>query len=267
MDRVKKMVHYWCDDIKKAGLTGKGVTVAVLDTGLAPHPDFKSRVVGWRDCIYRKEKCYDDNGHGTHVAGILGGSGQMSGGILSGIAPLCRFVIVKVLDQKGEANVASILAGLKWVEMNHRKYKIRIVNLSAGAGENLEPGKEKMLIEAVEHLWDLGLVVVVSSGNNGPGEGTIAIPGNSRKVITVGAVKTEKAEKTGGEINDSGTAPFEVCPGWYDERRGERNDPLQQLPVGSGAAFGGGYAADGTAGGDLGRQLHRLWPTACHAGL
>ena len=58
MDRVKKMVHYWCDDIKKAGLTGKGVTVAVLDTGLAPHPDFKSRVVGWRDCIYRKEKCY-----------------------------------------------------------------------------------------------------------------------------------------------------------------------------------------------------------------
>ena len=59
MNRVKKMVHYWCDDIKKAGLTGKGVTVAVLDTGLAPHPDFKSRVVGWRDCIYRKEKCYD----------------------------------------------------------------------------------------------------------------------------------------------------------------------------------------------------------------
>ena len=98
-------------------------------------------------------------------------------------------------SKKGEANVASILAGLKWVEMNHRKYKIRIVNLSAGAGENLEPGKEKMLIEAVEHLWDLGLVVVVSSGNNGPGEGTIAIPGNSRKVITVGAVKTEKQRR------------------------------------------------------------------------
>ena len=131
----------------------------------------------------------------------------MSGGILSGIAPLCRFVIVKVLDQKGEANVASILAGLKWVEMNHRKYKIRIVNLSAGAGENLEPGKEKMLIEAVEHLWDLGLVVVVSSGNNGPGEGTIAIPGNSRKVITVGAVKTEKAEKG----SCSGSGPTKEC--------------------------------------------------------
>ena len=136
MDRVKKMVHYWCDDIKKAGLTGKGVTVAVLDTGLAPHPDFKSRVIGWRDCIYRKEKCYDDNGHGTHVAGILGGSGQMSGGILSGIAPLCRFVIVKVLDQKGEANVASILAGLKWVEMNHRKYDTDCESVSRSWGKS-----------------------------------------------------------------------------------------------------------------------------------
>ena len=93
------------------------------------------------------------------------------------------------------------------MEMNHRKYKIRIVNLSAGAGKNLEPGKEKMLIEAVEHLWDLGLVVVVSSGNNGPGEGTIAIPGNSRKVITVGAVKTEKAEKG----SCSGAGPTKEC--------------------------------------------------------
>ena len=80
----------------------------------------------------------------------------MSGGILSGIAPLCRFVIVKVLDQKGEANVASILAGLKWVEMNHRKYKIRIVNLSAGAGENLEPGKEKTVDRSCRTSLGLG---------------------------------------------------------------------------------------------------------------
>ena len=112
------------------------------------------------------------------------------------------------------------MQGLKWVEMNHRKYKIRIVNLSAGAGENLEPGKEKMLIEAVEHLWDLGLVVVVSSGNNGPGEGTIAIPGNSRKVITVGAVQTEKAEK--GSCSGSGPTkecvvkPDVIAPGYRD---------------------------------------------------
>lgn len=219
MDRVKKMVHYWCDDIKKRKLTGKGVTVAVLDTGLSVHPDFKGRVVGWRDCIYRKPGCYDDNGHGTHVAGILSGSGRMSGGILSGIAPGCRLVIVKVLDQKGEANVESILAGLRWVENNYRKYSIRIVNLSAGAGNHLEYRKEKMLIRAVERLWNLGLVVVVSAGNNGPGEGTIAIPGNSRKVITVGAVKTEKIEK--GSCSGSGPTkecvvkPDVVAPGYH----------------------------------------------------
>ena len=207
MDRVKKMVHYWCDDIKKRKLTGKGVTVAVMDTGLSVHPDFKGRIVGWRDCIYRKQSCYDDNGHGTHVAGILAGSGRMSDGILSGIAPGCQMVIVKVLDQKGEANVESILAGLRWVESNYRKYGIRIVNLSAGAGNHLEERKEKMLIQAVERLWNMGMVVVVSAGNNGPGEGTIAIPGNSRKVITVGAVKTGKAEKR----SCSGAGPTKEC--------------------------------------------------------
>ena len=207
MDRVKKMVHYWCDDIKKEKLTGKGVTVAVLDTGLAPHPDFLGRVIGWRDCIYRKETCYDDNGHGTHVTGILSGNGQMSGGILSGIAPGCNLFIVKVLDQKGEANVESILTGLRWVESNYRKYGIRIVNLSAGAGKHLEYRKEKILIQAVERLWNLGLVVVVSAGNQGPGEGTIAIPGNSRKVITVGAVKNGKMEKD----SCSGSGPTKEC--------------------------------------------------------
>ena len=205
MNRVKQLVH--AENVYRMGYTGKNIRVVTLDTGVYLHPDLRQNVVGFLDFVAMKRACYDDNGHGTHVAGILGGSGQMSGGILSGIAPLCRFVIVKVLDQKGEANVASILAGLKWVEMNHRKYKIRIVNLSAGAGENLEPGKEKMLIEAVEHLWDLGLVVVVSLGNNGPGEGTIAIPGNSRKVITVGAVKTEKAEKG----SCSGAGPTKEC--------------------------------------------------------
>lgn len=218
MDRVKKMVHYWCDDIKKKKLTGKGVTVAVLDTGLSVHPDFKGRVAGWRDCIYRKQNYYDDNGHGTHVAGILAGSGWMSEGTLAGIAPGCRLVIVKVLDQKGEANVESILAGLRWVENNYRKYSIRIVNLSAGAGNHLEHRKEKMLIQAVERLWNLGLVVVVSAGNSGPGEGTIAIPGNSRKVITVGAVKTGKIEKDScsgrGPTKECVVKPDVVAPGY-----------------------------------------------------
>ena len=132
MDRVKKMVHYWCDDIKKAGLTGKGVTVAVLDTGLAPHPDFKSRVVGWRDCIYRKEKCYDDNGHGTHVTGILAGDGRMSSGRYTGAAPGCSIIALKVLDRYGNGSREDLLQAFRWIRSNREEYRIRVVNISVG---------------------------------------------------------------------------------------------------------------------------------------
>lgn len=218
MDRVKKLVHYWDNDQNKERITGKGVTAAVLDTGLAVHPDFKGRVIGWQDFINRKRQCYDDNGHGTHVAGILAGSGRMSKGILAGIAPECDLVIVKVLDKRGEANVESILAGMRWVASNYERYGIRIVNLSAGAGKDLNTVKEKWLIQAVEHLWDLGLVVIVSAGNNGPGEGTVVVPGTSRKVITVGAVKTEKMESDGcsgnGPTKECVVKPDLVAPGY-----------------------------------------------------
>ena len=68
-------------------LTGKGITVAVLDTGIFPHIDFDNRIVAFRDLVYGRETPYDDNGHGTHVCGILGGSGRASGGKYRGTAP------------------------------------------------------------------------------------------------------------------------------------------------------------------------------------
>ena len=104
MDRVKRVIH--CDRAYKMGLNGKNITVAVMDTGIAPHLDFDQRILHFEDFCQKKLAAYDDNGHGTHVAGIIGGSGLMSKDkrgvrLLSGVAPRVRFVVLKVLDRKG----------------------------------------------------------------------------------------------------------------------------------------------------------------------
>lgn len=192
MDKVKETIGYWCGDTRNKRCTGKDVGVAVLDTGLAPHPDFRGRVRMFKDCINHRNLPYDDSGHGTHVAGILAGSGRMSGGVLAGMAPEAELIIVKMLDQKGEGSVDQISEAVDWLKKNWRKYGIRIVNISVGAREGINREKEARIIQRVEELWDAGLVIIVSAGNFGPGRGTIAIPGTSRKVITVGALSDEK---------------------------------------------------------------------------
>lgn len=206
MDRVKKRIGYWCEDILKKGVRGCGVGIAVLDTGMAAHPDLERRVAAFWDCVNHRQGMYDNSGHGTHVAGILAGDGRMSKGLYSGMAPEARLVVVKVLDAKGEGEVEQILEGIEWVRQNGRKYGVRVVNISVGAKQNLDEGKEERLVQAVEDLWDRGYVVVVSAGNYGPREGTIAVPGNSRKVITVGAMN-EPAMR----YNCSGTGPTDQC--------------------------------------------------------
>ena len=71
MKDLKRKIHYWCSDTMRNKITGKGVVCAVLDTGITQHPDLVGRIVGWKDCVQGKKTIYDDNGHGTHVAGIL----------------------------------------------------------------------------------------------------------------------------------------------------------------------------------------------------
>ena len=140
MDRVRQLVRYWCDDTFSGKCLGKGVTAAVLDTGLAPHPDFRGRVRVFLDMTKGKKQLrqpYDDSGHGTHVAGILAGDGRMSGGLLAGMAPEAELVILKVLDEKGEGSIEDILRGIRWVEENAARLGIRVVNISVGAKSGL----------------------------------------------------------------------------------------------------------------------------------
>lgn len=193
-------------------LTGRGVGVAILDTGIYPHMDFDNRILAFADFVNGRERPYDDNSHGSHVAGIIGGSGRASGGRYRGVAPGCRLVSLKVLDKKGNGKVENVLQGLAWIIQNHQKYNIRIVNISFGAHSEEESTKN-VLVQAVEKVWDAGVVVVTAAGNEGPQRGSITVPGVSKKVITVGAFDDKEYIDDEGKIhrNYSGRGPTCEC--------------------------------------------------------
>lgn len=213
MKWVKQSVEYWCPDIISDRFLGQGVCVAILDTGITLHPDFDRRIIGFRDFVNYREQIYDDGKHGTHVAGILAGSGKLSSGVYAGMAPRAEILSGKVLDHLGNGSVENVLAGIDWLLSIRKRARLRIVNISVGTQPGVEKIQEQRLVDAVEKLWDAGLVVVVSAGNYGPGEGTVAVPGTSRKVITVGALKEHRGVVRGRdqEWNYSGRGPTQDC--------------------------------------------------------
>lgn len=187
MNRVKKRVHYFCHDTIDGNIDGRGICCAVMDSGIWPHPDFAGRIVEFRDFVNHRKRPYDDCSHGTHVCGILAGSGQLSDGKYAGMAPGSSILMLKVLDEKGAGSFSHIFEGLEWLISHYREYNVRIVNISVGTLPAGSTANEEHLLDLVEELWERGLVVVVAAGNYGPKAGTIAIPGSSRKVITVGS--------------------------------------------------------------------------------
>lgn len=167
-------------------VTGRGITVAVLDSGFGRHPDIEGRLLCFEDFVNRRHEIYDDNGHGTHVCGIICGNGALSGGRYRGIAPEAGLVVCKVLDDKGDGTTEQMLEGLRWVFHNKERYRIRILNISVGIGDLKEKKKEEALRREIEKLWDNGVTVICAAGNKGPGNNSISAIGGSNKVITVG---------------------------------------------------------------------------------
>jgi serine protease AprX len=191
----------------ESALRGAGVTIAVVDSGVALHPDIQTLIaaVDFADpglslpglgafldsdpvSPHSPAISVDPNGHGTHVAGIMVGNGSQSpSGRMAGVAPEANLVSVRVLDGEGRGLTSDVLAGLQWILANKDQYGIRIVNLSLGH-PIFEPAEVDPLVQAVDALWDAGVVVVCSAGNGGRnGYVTVTSPCNSRKVITVGA--------------------------------------------------------------------------------
>lgn len=185
MDKTRKIMQI--DEVQKT-YTGSGINVAIIDTGISPHLDFcsfQNRILEFVDFVNGKSDAYDDNGHGTFVAGALAGNGFLSGKKFCGVAPNSNLIICKTLDANGECNSLKILEAMQWVYDNRKKYNIKVVCMSFGSNP-LESGDPLML--GAESLWNAGIVVVAAAGNSGPENRTIKSPGISGKIITVGAL-------------------------------------------------------------------------------
>ncbi|MEE4544910.1 S8 family serine peptidase [Streptomyces sp. V4-01] len=169
-------------DVWKAGADGTGVDVAVLDTGVdAEHPDFGGRIAASQSFVPGQDTT-DRNGHGTHTASTVAGTGAASGGKEKGVAPGAHLLIGKVLDDSGYGDESWIIAGMQWAaQTEHAK----VVSMSLGTAETSD-GTDPMS-QAVDDLSAAtGALFVIAAGNSG--SGGIGAPGAADAALTVGAV-------------------------------------------------------------------------------
>jgi serine protease AprX len=202
--------------------TGNRVVVAVIDSGLEGGPEFGDRIAGFYDFTQngRAASPSDDYGHGTHVAGLIAGSGDLSSGKrYRGVAPKARIVALKVLDQNGAGNTSDVISAIEFVTANRDRLGVDVINLSLGH-PIYEPAATDPLVQAVEAAVRAGIVVVAASGNYGvssftglPGYAGIQSPGNAPSAITVGSVKTVE---TNTRTDDRVAAYSSRGPTWYD---------------------------------------------------
>ncbi|MBI2912864.1 MAG: S8 family serine peptidase, partial [Chloroflexi bacterium] len=184
------------DDAWAMGITGDGIGVAVVDTGISPsgHEDFKdddsgnSRVVAEVVVNPLTSNVTDGLGHGTHIAGTVAGDGSLLDGKYIGVAPRANLINVKIADEEGNATLSDVIAGLEWVYYNRHTFNVRVVNLSLSSSVALSYLVDP-LCAAAEFLWLNGLFVVAAAGNLGDAPDAVSYcPGNDPFLMTVGAI-------------------------------------------------------------------------------
>ncbi|MFG2500237.1 S8 family serine peptidase [Streptomyces sp. NPDC048441] len=193
-----------------AGFDGKGVKVAVLDTGIdATHVDLKDQVVGEKN-FSTSADAKDRYGHGTHVASIAAGTGAKSGGKLKGVAPGAELLNGKVLDDTGSGDDSGIIAGMEWAA----EQGADIVNLSLGGGDT--PGVDPLEAEVNKLSADKGILFAIAAGNDGA-PGSVGSPGSADAALTVGAVddddKLAEFSSQGPRVGDGAIKPDVTAPG------------------------------------------------------
>jgi subtilisin family serine protease len=194
------IAHVWLDGVRKAsldksvpqigapkawaaGYDGKGVKIAVLDTGVdATHADLKGQVIGARNFTTSPDTT-DKVGHGTHVASIAAGTGAKSGGKYKGVAPGAKILNGKVLDDGGYGSDSEVLAGIEWAAAEGAD----VVNMSLGGGDT--PAIDPLEAAVNKLSEEKGILFAIAAGNEGDfGEQTIGSPGSAAAALTVGAV-------------------------------------------------------------------------------
>lgn len=205
-NRVTRASELWESTPGLLGLTrvdghvGKGIAVAVVDSGIARHSAVSGRVVARANFVsWEADVAGDAFGHGTHVAGAIAGSATASARITSqfggGSAPGVHLVDVRVLGRQGAGLTSDVIAGIDWVVANRARYNIRVISLALGHPV-VEPTAVDPLGRAVARAAAAGIVVVASAGNYGrtsdgaPVLGGITSPGNAPQALTVGALDT-----------------------------------------------------------------------------
>jgi len=195
-----------------AGLSGAGVRVAVLDTGVdATHPDLAGQVAAAENFTGTPDAT-DHNGHGTHVASLLAGTGAAAGGARRGVAFGASLLSGKVLDDNGNGRFSDIIAGMEWAAGQGA----RIVNMSLGS-DVPSTGRDPLSLAVDALTASHGVLFVATAGNNGPAAGTVGAPGAADAALTIGAVdrrdRLAPFSARGPRLGDHAVKPDLVAPG------------------------------------------------------
>ena len=221
---------------QQMGYTGKGIGVAVIDSGISNAHDALYRTSAWsfstingrvahfkdftvdNPNVWSPNGAYDDYGHGTHVAGIIAGTGYDSSGKHKGIAPGARLVGLKVMDQLGRGYISDVIAAIDYAISVKTTYNVRVINLSVASGVYDSYWTDPLTL-AAKRAVEAGIVVVASAGNHGQNElgqkqsGGITSPGNAPWVLTVGA---SSEEASAARSNDTIAKFSSQGPTWID---------------------------------------------------